>query len=220
MGPTAASTAVSARGPASVAIRRLVEWSDTDAAARYHHSTVIRWVEAAEAELLRALDLLDVFGFVPRVRYEVDYLGPLFFRDEIELVLTVESVGGASIRYGFDVRRTRLAEDVDYGTAAVPADSSVGDEGKVSVASRGDGEGATEITVAQQGFAWRATQTAGGASGVRTGEPAGEVSESVLVARGAMVAVLIEGDNGGPRRWPDRARRRLLTSGRQLPYAV
>lgn len=152
-------------GPASVAISRLVEWSDTDAAARYHHSTVIRWVEAAEAELLAALDLLDLFGFVPRVRYEVDYLSPLFFRDEIELVLTVESVGESSIRYAFDVRHLASAEDVDYGEAGDPATSGPG-----------------------------------------------------LAARGAMVAVLIEGDNGGPRRWPDAARARLMTAGPQRPH--
>jgi len=37
--------------PASVVVDRRVEWQDTDAAGHYHHSTVIRWVEAAEAVL-------------------------------------------------------------------------------------------------------------------------------------------------------------------------
>ncbi|MGH3446389.1 MAG: acyl-CoA thioesterase [Nocardioidaceae bacterium] len=91
--------------PARVTIRRVVEWPDTDAAGRYHHSTVIRWVEAAEGELHAALDLLDLFGFVPRVHYEVDYFAPLFFRDEVEVDLRVDSVGSTSVSYAFSVSR-------------------------------------------------------------------------------------------------------------------
>ena len=93
------------KGPAWVKIRRRVEWPDTDAAGRYHHSTVIRWVEAAEAELFAALQLLEVFGSVPRVHYEVDYKSPVYFRDEIELALVVDKVGGSSVRYTFKVLR-------------------------------------------------------------------------------------------------------------------
>jgi acyl-CoA thioester hydrolase len=106
------------KGHASVTIRRRVEWPDTDAAGRYHHSTVIRWVEAAEAELLDSLALIDVFGSVPRVHYEVDYLAPLFFRDEVELELTVESVGRSSVRYTFEARRLRTAGGDDVTIAA------------------------------------------------------------------------------------------------------
>ena len=36
---------------AAVLVQRRVEWPDTDAAGHYHHSTVVRWVEAAEAVL-------------------------------------------------------------------------------------------------------------------------------------------------------------------------
>ncbi len=121
---------LNAKGPASVTIRRRVEWPDTDAAGRYHHSTVIRWVEAAEAELLGALDLIDVFGSVPRVRYAVDYLSPVFFRDEVELELTVESVGDTSIRYAFDVRRpppahVPVAAELTDVTAIAEAEADV-----------------------------------------------------------------------------------------------
>ncbi len=93
-----------ARG-ASVRIDRVVEWPDTDAAGHYHHSTVIRWVEAAEAALHERLGLIELFGVVPRVRYEVDYSTPLWFRDEVTIELTVADVGRSSIRYEFDVRR-------------------------------------------------------------------------------------------------------------------
>ena len=92
-------------GTASVRLRRRVEWPDTDAAGHYHHSTVIRWVEAAESQLHEELGLPDLFGAVPRVRYEVDYAERLWFRDEVEIMLTVASVGRTSIRYEFEVRR-------------------------------------------------------------------------------------------------------------------
>jgi acyl-CoA thioester hydrolase len=130
-------------GRVSVTIRRRVEWPDTDAAERYHHSTVIRWVEAAEAELLDSVGLLGVFGSVPRVHYEVDYLAPLFFHDEVELTLTVDSVGETSLRYTFEVRRC------------------------------------------------------------------GGDSPPAIVARGALVAVLIGPGDSGPIRWTGEERRRL-----------
>lgn len=89
----------------SVTIERQVEWPDTDASGHYHHSAVIRWVEAAEAELQRQLGLTELFGTTPRVHYEVDYLARLWFRDVVRIVLSVAEVGGASLRYEFEVRR-------------------------------------------------------------------------------------------------------------------
>jgi acyl-CoA thioester hydrolase len=90
---------------AAISIRRRVEWPDTDAAGHYHHSSVIRWVEAAEAELHESLDLPELFGTVPRVRYEVDYLDRLWFRDAITVELWVDHVGSSSLSYGFEVSR-------------------------------------------------------------------------------------------------------------------
>ncbi|MCK0111585.1 acyl-CoA thioesterase [Ornithinimicrobium sp. F0845] len=86
---------------------RSVDWGDTDAAGHYHHSSVIRWVEAAENALHVELGLLDLFGTVPRVRYEVDYLDRLWFRDEVVTELWVESVGRTSLVYGFEVAGPR-----------------------------------------------------------------------------------------------------------------
>jgi acyl-CoA thioester hydrolase len=86
-----------------VSVTRTVDWCDTDAAGHYHHSSVIRWVEAAENELHVELGLLDLFGVVPRVRYEVDYLDRLWFRDEVVTELWVESLGRSSLVYGFEV---------------------------------------------------------------------------------------------------------------------
>lgn len=90
---------------AEVTIERGVEWLDTDAAGHYHHSTVVRWAEAAEGELHDRLGIVQLYGQVPRVRYEVDYLARLWFRDRVTITLRVAEVGRASVRYEFEVRR-------------------------------------------------------------------------------------------------------------------
>jgi acyl-CoA thioester hydrolase len=91
-------------GP-SVTIERMVDWQDTDAAGHYHHATVIRWVEAAEAALHDRLGLPDLFGVVPRVHYEVDYAERLWFRDRVSITLRAAHVGRTSVRYEFRVDR-------------------------------------------------------------------------------------------------------------------
>ena len=88
-----------------IVLDRCVDWQDTDAAGHYHHSTVIRWVEAAEAALLERLGLRWLFGFIPRVRYEVDYLDRLWFGDTASIALSIAEVGRASLRYEFVITR-------------------------------------------------------------------------------------------------------------------
>ncbi|WP_432825572.1 acyl-CoA thioesterase [Dactylosporangium sp. CA-092794] len=80
-----------------------VQWIDTDAAGHYHHSSVLRWVEAAEALLYRELDIDGIFGAVPRVRYEVDYLSPLWFDDVATVRLWIDRVGSSSLEFEFEV---------------------------------------------------------------------------------------------------------------------
>ena len=87
----------------SVAVERRVEWSDTDAAGHYHFSSVLRWAEAAEAVLLRRLGLGGLFGSIPRVHFEADYLERLWFGDTVRIELRVEKVGTSSLHYAFDV---------------------------------------------------------------------------------------------------------------------
>ncbi|MEV2278077.1 thioesterase family protein [Nocardiopsis sp. NPDC049922] len=89
-------------GP-SVTVTRRVEWPDTDAAGHYHHSTVVRWVEAAEAELLRNLGLSHLFGSTPRVRFEADYEARLWFGQLVTVELRVERLGRSSLHYAFRV---------------------------------------------------------------------------------------------------------------------
>ncbi|MBT2509333.1 acyl-CoA thioesterase [Streptomyces sp. ISL-98] len=88
----------------SVVIERRVEWIDTDAAGHYHHSTVVRWVESAEAVLLRRLGLAHLFGSTPRVRFEADYRARLWFGETVRTELRVTKVGASSLHYAFTVR--------------------------------------------------------------------------------------------------------------------
>lgn len=112
------------RGPGA-AIKRVVEWPDTDAAGHYHHSTVLRWVEAAEAELYAQHDLLGLFGVVPRVHLEVNHRARLWFMEEVEIVLDVERLGRSSITFAFTVHREgELA--VDGSMTAVHIDQAAG----------------------------------------------------------------------------------------------
>lgn len=84
-------------------VTRTVDWIDTDAAGHYHHAAVIRWVEAAENALHEELGLPHLFGTAPRVRYEVDYLDRLWFREQVDTALWVEQVGTSSLTYAFEV---------------------------------------------------------------------------------------------------------------------
>ncbi len=89
----------------SATIERTVEWPDTDAAGHYHHSAVIRWVEAAENALHERLGLPDLFGTVPRVHYEADFAARLWFRDRVRITIQIAEVGTSSLRYSFVVHR-------------------------------------------------------------------------------------------------------------------
>ena len=106
-------------GPA-IRVERVVEWPDTDAAGHYHHSSVIRWVEAAESELHLALGLPELFGHVPRVHYEVDYLERLWFRDRVSIELRVAEVGRTSLTYDFEVCRGEAPAAAAASSASGP----------------------------------------------------------------------------------------------------
>jgi acyl-CoA thioester hydrolase len=87
-----------------VVVERRVEWGDTDAAGHYHYSAVQRWVEAAEAVLLRRLGLDHLFGSIPRVHFEADYRERLWFGESVHTEVRVVKVGSGSLHYAFEVR--------------------------------------------------------------------------------------------------------------------
>ncbi|HEY1572525.1 MAG TPA: acyl-CoA thioesterase [Pseudonocardiaceae bacterium] len=91
-----------APGP-EVTVERRLEWHDTDAAGHHHHSSILRWAEDAEAELLRRLGIEWLFGRTPRVHYEVDYRARLWFGDPVSIRLWVAAVGRTSLTFRFEV---------------------------------------------------------------------------------------------------------------------
>ncbi|MEV5012515.1 hotdog domain-containing protein [Streptomyces sp. NPDC055692] len=80
-----------------------IEWIDTDAAGIYHNSAVTRYVEAAEAELMRSRGLHDYFGRAPRVRYEVDFEVPLRFGQQLTAVVELVQIGTSSMTFAFEL---------------------------------------------------------------------------------------------------------------------
>lgn len=89
---------------AKVFVQRRVELTDTDSTGHYHHSTVIRWVEAAEYVLYDRLGLQG-FPVLPRVRFEANYRERLWQNQLVNIELGVRLVGRTSLNYGFHVRR-------------------------------------------------------------------------------------------------------------------
>jgi acyl-CoA thioesterase FadM len=89
--------------PASVVIRRRIEWIDTDAAGIYHWTTVFRLAEAAEAAMHTALGIEGSFGSVPRVAVSVDFRRSLRFNDPVAVELAVVTVGRSSLAYRLTV---------------------------------------------------------------------------------------------------------------------
>lgn len=85
---------------ASITLERRLEWPDTDAAVRWHHSTIWRYAEAAEAELHRRLGIIDqTFGFTPRRRLEAEFHAVVQFDDVVTIVFEVAAVGRTSATY-------------------------------------------------------------------------------------------------------------------------
>jgi acyl-CoA thioester hydrolase len=64
---------------------------------------ILRWLEAAEAELLRGHGLDRLFGRIPRVRHEVDYHARLTFGQPVRVTIRVARLGRTSLRYEFDM---------------------------------------------------------------------------------------------------------------------
>ena len=112
---------------AGTVYRCRVEWPDTDASGHYHNSAVVRFVEAAEAALVRERGVVGYFGAAPRVRYEVDFASPLWFQQEVTTVLTVDRIGTSSMTFRFEVwgeetadQPRRLAASGRYTVVHVP----------------------------------------------------------------------------------------------------
>ncbi len=107
--------------------RARVEWIDTDAAGIYHNTTVVRFAEAAEAELMRTHGVPGYFPVAPRVRYEVEFEASIRFGEEVETRVELIRLGRSSMTFGFEVWRNtedgkpdRRAARGTYVTVHVP----------------------------------------------------------------------------------------------------
>jgi len=94
---------VSGEQPPIGVFRTTVEWIDTDASGIYHNSTVTRFVEAAEAALMRDRGIEGYFPSAPRVRFEADFLAPLFFGQQVTATVRLARVGTSSMTWEFEV---------------------------------------------------------------------------------------------------------------------
>lgn len=104
-------------GP-SIRIPRRLAWPDTDAAGVWHHSTLWRWVEEAEAELHRSVGVLEhTFGHTPRRHLEAEFLRPLRFDDLVDVELSVARMGRSSVTY----ESTVLHDGAVVATASMTA---------------------------------------------------------------------------------------------------
>jgi acyl-CoA thioester hydrolase len=92
--------------------RRVVAFSETDAAGIVHFATFFRYMEDCEHAFLRSLGVSvhvaepgGGFRGFPRVKAHCEYFRPLHFEDEVEVALFLEELRRRSIVYRFEVRR-------------------------------------------------------------------------------------------------------------------
>lgn len=111
-------------------VERTVEWVDTDASGHQHNSAILRWVEAAEAELFRKLQLPDYFPSAPRIQQVVNYKAKLWFGQRVTATVKINAVGRTSLTMGFEVR----GEPLGAPDGVAPHSGTVAAFGTVTVA--------------------------------------------------------------------------------------
>ncbi|BCW08550.1 thioesterase family protein [Arthrobacter sp. NtRootA1] len=99
----------------AASVERTVEWVDTDASGHQHNSAILRWVEAAEAELFRSLELPDYFPNAPRVQQVINYKAKLWFGQRVTATVKIHALGRTSLTMAFEVRGHPL-DDAARGT--------------------------------------------------------------------------------------------------------
>ena len=89
--------------------RRRVEFADTDLAGVAHFSWIARYMEEAEHALWRAAGLSIVprnslMGY-PRVALSIEFKAPLYFEDELEVLVRITAISSRSISYAHVIRK-------------------------------------------------------------------------------------------------------------------
>jgi acyl-CoA thioester hydrolase len=87
---------------------RRIEFYDTDMAGIVHFANFFRFMESAEVEFLLARGLSvalpwegQKLGF-PRVSASCDYVRPVRFLDQIEITVSLRTLGQKSVTYAFE----------------------------------------------------------------------------------------------------------------------
>jgi tol-pal system-associated acyl-CoA thioesterase len=100
-------------------VRERVRWSDVDIMGIVYYGRYLRFMEAAETELFRAIGfpydvLADEHGvWIARIRLECDYRAPAKLDDEILCRAELRKIGGSSMTFTFPIDRadgTRLVD--------------------------------------------------------------------------------------------------------------
>ena len=106
--------------------RRVVAFSETDAAGIVHFAQFFVFLEDCEHAFLRSLgfsvhESLPDGGFCgfPRVHAACDYHAPVRFEDELEIALCVREMRRSTLVYGFEVRVTGRPDIMASGTTTV-----------------------------------------------------------------------------------------------------
>lgn len=103
----------------AVTLLSQVEWVDTDAAGHHHNSAIMRWVEAAEAEMMRRAALPEYFPSAPRVHQSIDFSTKLTFGQTVRTRLWIERIGTTSLTFRFDTAGRTTDSPNDWTAAAV-----------------------------------------------------------------------------------------------------
>jgi len=108
-----------------------VAFSDTDASGWVHFSKILTYPERAEHDFLRKQGL-DVFGRSkggwPRVKVSCEYKRPLVFQEKIEVLLSLDHIGGTSLVWKFEI----MKENGELAARGEMVTVKVGSSGEVT----------------------------------------------------------------------------------------
>jgi acyl-CoA thioester hydrolase len=96
-----------------------IRYIDTDASGRIHYTSMFRYFESAEIELMRSLDIFygpSGYAF-PRVHVECDFKGAMVHDDVIDIEVFLARVGRSSVRLEF--RTLKSGELVAKGLVVI-----------------------------------------------------------------------------------------------------
>ncbi len=91
-------------------LRIRVRYAETDTSGFVYHANYLNYFEWARTEFLRdrglAYSELEKSGiFLVVADLQARYLAPAFYDDELAVAAWIESVHGAVVRFGYEVRR-------------------------------------------------------------------------------------------------------------------